>query len=769
MQSSPRPCSHLTSRIPSTASASNRVPAWQVNFIAMVERWTADQLMKCLQPELSQYPAQTQQAFENAQITGAMFLEGTTAYFLSIGLQKGLSYHLADVVLRIKGAAPLVPNQISNPGKRVHSPEEKEHSIGHKVARLREQDMVGPPAAKLIEDNEDQTMKKFRSQIAQVSPHVHMYCDPSVKQLLPFPFPYIIPKGFKLDGNGCFEFYGRAKFRELYDVACSMDTHINPRFYFHGTLGAGKSHLLAALVCLLMHLQKRVVFVPDCYELLAEPGAYLEAALLHGFDSHLLLGALIRDIALRGAEDTKLADLKEFCWKAGKCGEHTLFIIDQANALDDEEPGVERIDNDQKKLARSLLDSIVTYHTKIASYTANYKLASTDIFRQTGEGRVCLHHGLNDVEMKAWWALNATILAQRFGLSAQFGEDEKRCLEGLTGRMPIFLQGLLNITPEPAIRESESYNSGEPAVATSPDMGGIPQRLTKLYDALVQSEEIQLLIKHITEFWDNHANRLSDDRMNHYTDAVLACATGGMVETEGSRLLDWRYFYVDNKGRGHCTSEFARLVAKGLLKTVVNIHDFRDTAWETRTQLSGKNPSILGFNVEYLVLKHIVVNGCLIAGAEFDTTQTHEVFRKEMPTELPTDFAGAKVYLPASFNFRAGDGILVYRDAKKEKGVVVGIQVTIAGSHSDSEFKFLSNWKSWKVHLGCKETEFRFLWIVENLANYPRDELVREATRQTRSGTSIVTPSFKRLVASVQDVSPVTGRCLRKARQLAIA
>ncbi|KAA8895678.1 hypothetical protein FN846DRAFT_911473 [Sphaerosporella brunnea] len=121
----------------------------------------------------------------------------------------------------------------------------------------------------------------------------------------------------------------------------------------------------------------------------------------------------------------KLASLREFCWNTGKSGEHALFIIDQTNAFDGSEPGMERIDNEQKKLARSLLDSISIFHMKIARSTANYKHASTDMLRQTGEGRIGLYHGLNDAEMEVWRGLNETVLAEKFELSGQFGDEEK--------------------------------------------------------------------------------------------------------------------------------------------------------------------------------------------------------------------------------------------------------------------------------------------------------------------------------------------------------
>jgi len=61
----------------------------------------------------------------------------------------------------------------------------------------------------------------------------------------------------------------------------------------------------------------------------------------------------------------------------------------------------------------------------------------------------------------------------------------------------------------------------------------------------------------------------------------------------------------------------------------------------------------------------------------------------------------------------------------------------------------------------------RFLWIVENAGTIKRDELDPEYTRKARSGTITVTPKFKKIVASVKDVAPVTGRSLEKARGMA--
>jgi hypothetical protein len=91
---------------------------------------------------------------------------------------------------------------------------------------------------------------------------------------------------------------------------------------------------------------------------------------------------------------------------------------------------------------------------------------------------------------------------------------------------------------------------------------------------------------------------------------VFACLTCDKVSTEASGLFDWRYFYVDDKGIGHTTCGIARLVTGALLRRVTNINYFQEPVWEQRTQMSYRNPSVLGFQIGYLILKHINRHGC---------------------------------------------------------------------------------------------------------------------------------------------------------------
>lgn len=50
---------------------------------------------------------------------------------------------------------------------------------------------------------------------------------------------------------------------------------------------------------------------------------------------------------------------------------------------------------------------------------------------------------------------------------------------------------------------------------------------------------------------------------------------------------------------------------------------------------------------------------------------------------------GTTFYIPRDFNYKAIDAILVHINKSKKEAVVVGIQITIAKDHSDSEVLFM--------------------------------------------------------------------------------
>lgn len=66
---------------------------------------------------------------------------------------------------------------------------------------------------------------------------------------------------FKINGDRCFEYYGREKFRELYEITVKVKPYVYDQYVLHGTPGAGKSHTLATLACLSMRQGLWVVSV----------------------------------------------------------------------------------------------------------------------------------------------------------------------------------------------------------------------------------------------------------------------------------------------------------------------------------------------------------------------------------------------------------------------------------------------------------------------------------------------------------------------------
>ncbi|KAF8446750.1 hypothetical protein BGX38DRAFT_1270908 [Terfezia claveryi] len=82
-------------------------------------------------------------------------------------------------------------------------------------------------------------------------------------------------------------------------MAKQMNTKQQNRVHIHGTLGVGKSYLLAALVSLLWKEGVRVVYVLDCYELcmFEPPVSYLISSLATSFCKDVKLGPVIRTLA----------------------------------------------------------------------------------------------------------------------------------------------------------------------------------------------------------------------------------------------------------------------------------------------------------------------------------------------------------------------------------------------------------------------------------------------------------------------------------------
>lgn len=127
-----------------------------------------------------------------------------------------------------------------------------------------------------------------------------------------------------------------------------------------------------------MHLQKRGAWHKTKHPVLGDKSKSLTDSQIHSRDPEILE---------RGISD--------FCQFARDSNEPILLIVDQTNALD--AAVLDRVPENKKEQARSLLDGITFYHMKIASSTAKYKAAEHDRLRAVSEERISICLGLNRV------------------------------------------------------------------------------------------------------------------------------------------------------------------------------------------------------------------------------------------------------------------------------------------------------------------------------------------------------------------------------------
>jgi hypothetical protein len=187
--------------------------------------------------------------------------------------------------------------------------------------------------------------------------------NPATFIMLPFPSPHPAPfKRFETTeekGIEYFRYMGRSKFTKLNDYT-KRSTFVRGKedLYLYGSSGSGKSHILAAMVCQLIREGKRVVYIPDCRDLIKHPDETIRIALCCAFydDSTSLE-------TIESAHDVE--GLLDFF---GTHGDRYL-IVDQLNALESSS------NNDPSKRAKeeavTLLGKMSFNHRYIYSASAN--------------------------------------------------------------------------------------------------------------------------------------------------------------------------------------------------------------------------------------------------------------------------------------------------------------------------------------------------------------------------------------------------------------
>ena len=155
---------------------------------------------------------------------------------------------------------------------------------------------------------------------------IDQFSNPEFNGTLAFPFVgSMVPTRFKVDNetNGYWLYLGRTRFKEFFQVLNEVRNSGNhSALWLYGTQGYGKSHMLAALVCYLAARGERVVYIPTCRTLLADPVSYVRAAMLFTWAGD---GATSEIINLNDQDD-----ITAFL----RSQPDVIFVIDQMNAFD---------------------------------------------------------------------------------------------------------------------------------------------------------------------------------------------------------------------------------------------------------------------------------------------------------------------------------------------------------------------------------------------------------------------------------------------------
>ncbi|PKC66608.1 hypothetical protein RhiirA1_511744 [Rhizophagus irregularis] len=266
---------------------------------------------------------------------------------------------------------------------------------------------------------------KTMEDIMKISDDPRVYSNP--ENLLPLPFPFLGERKpverFSIK-NKRFLYMGRKAFDNVLNTINEFKYEEGYMDCFiYGTIGYGKSHILATIVCFLLRTGKRVVYLPDCRELARDPEYYIKSALFLTYANDSAKMSEIHSCVT-------LDEIEEFCKEES---EPLYIVVDQMNALDGHNNT--EIDETTKQRIVGFLGRIATKHYYIKSSSANNISALHLKLKQTNEKKIELYEGFDKDEMLQWWIRNNSNLPS-------MDEERKRKIEYITGRNPLFLSFL---------------------------------------------------------------------------------------------------------------------------------------------------------------------------------------------------------------------------------------------------------------------------------------------------------------------------------------
>ncbi|GES90603.1 hypothetical protein GLOIN_2v1786107 [Rhizophagus clarus] len=481
--------------------------------------------------------------------------------------------------------------------------------------------------------------------------------------------------------------------------------------FIYGTIGYGKSYILATIACFLLRTGKRVVYLPDCRELAKDPEDYIKLALILAYADNI---EEINEISACKTTD----DIVAFC----KSSEPLYFIVDQMNALDYRN-NTEIVEG--KKVAiLDVLNRMTSEHYYVKSSSANNESALYLIQKQTNDRRIELYGGFDEDEMSQWWMKNKENLPS-------VNEEQKKKIEHDTGKNPLFLSFLL----------------------------GVKENFENHLNQLLK-EKIKKPMTNFSEIiprWDLHVKLMSSFLTNGYA------PSGYGVED-----YDHRYFYVANddrtvpKGIHICRNQPIHTIPQ---LDVGNMDIFKNSSWVLCIKEFKNNPSVKGFMVEKACLASIWKNG-LMANAINFKFDNYKFFTSIEEIDFSMNEGLCTFYLPRLWNQKSIDGLLtLYKKKNKKEKVdedtlyIAPIQITLdKEKHSDSEASFFSGiWPELESKIsGDLKVEVMFIWITrENDVDYfveANKKILKERTIEINPQYTSIVKAFRCINNELEDI-----------------
>jgi len=184
---------------------------------------------------------------------------------------------------------------------------------------------------------------------------------------------------------------GRRIFAEVYQTVSKMSVTTGMIYSLQGSLGSGKSHILAALVCLLVKEGKRVVYLPEAKQLATDLVGYTQYSLQLAYADDEVLFERIQGFS-------SITDILKFAKERSRRGELWYLICDQMNALDHFHDIANSLAAEDQREALRFIQRLASDHIYIWSASGNCRDAASDNRRQnSGAQRLLFREGYNRV------------------------------------------------------------------------------------------------------------------------------------------------------------------------------------------------------------------------------------------------------------------------------------------------------------------------------------------------------------------------------------